>query len=125
MIVNPLKVQRNFQNLNAFDLVYRSFLIVLGFLKRGLIVLSNYLRLSYITTIANQKVSIYISWSEQFCNGKVISHRFPKLLPYDRPEEYEELIADYHDFQLLEEISIPLPGMKIIKPVKEILQDRM
>ena len=81
--------------------------------------------LSYTTTIANQKVSIYISCSEHFCNGKVISHRFPKVLPYDSPEEYEELIAEYHHFQLLEEIGIPSSEMKIIKPVKDILHDCM
>ena len=102
MIVNPLKVQGNFQNFTAFDLVHRSFLIVLVFLNRGLVVLNNFLRLSFITTIANQKVSICISWSKHFCNGKVVSHRFPKLLPYDNPEEYEKLLAEYHDFQLLE-----------------------
>ena len=82
------------------------FLIIFVFLNWGLFVLSNFLRLSYIT-IANVKVWIYISWSEHFCNGKVISHRFPKLLSYDSPEEYEELIAEYHDFQLLEEIGKP------------------
>ena len=81
--------------------------------------------LSYTTTIANQKVSIYISCSEHFCNGKVISHRFPKVLPYDSPEEYEELIAEYHHFQLLEEIGIPSSEMKIIKPAKDILHDCM
>ena len=87
--------------------------------------LNNFLRLSYTTTIANQKVSIYISWSEHFCNGKVISHRFPKLLPYGSPEEYEELIAEHHDFQLLKEIGIPLSKIKIIKPVTDILHDRI
>ena len=85
--------------------------------------LNNFLRLSYITTIANQKVSIYISWSEHFCNGNVISHRFPKLLPYGSPEEYEE--HEYHNFQLLEEIDIPSSEAKIIKPVKDILHYRM
>ena len=49
---------------------------------------------------------------------------FPKLLPYDSPEEYEELIAEHHNFQLLEEIGIPSSEMKIIKPVKDILPDR-
>ena len=83
------------------------------------------MRLSYITTVANQKVSIYVSWSERFCNGKVISYRFSKLLPYGSPEEYEKLIAEYHDFQLLEEIGIPSSEMKIIKPVKDILTDLM
>ena len=112
MIVNAIKVQGNFQNFNAFDIVRRSFLIVLVFLNRGLVVLNNFLRLSYTTTIANQKVSIYISWSEHFCNGKVISHRFPKLvLPCNSPVEYIELIAEYHDFQLVEEIGIPLSEM--------------
>ena len=106
-------------------LVQRSLLIVFVFLNWGLFVLNNFLRLSYITTIANQKLSIYISRSEHFCNGKVISHRFPKLLPYDSPEEYEELIAEYHDFQLLEEIGILSSEMKIIKPVKDVLDDRM
>ena len=125
MIVNPLKVQGNFQNFNAFDLVHRSFLIVFVFLNCGLFVLNNFLRLSYITTVANQKVSIYVSWSERFCNGKVISYRFSKLLPYGSPEEYEKLIAEYHDFQLLEEIGIPSSEMKIIKPAKDILHDRM
>ena len=70
--------------------------------------LNNLLRLSYITTIANQKVLIYFSWSEHFCNGKVISRRFPKLVPCNSPVEYEELIAEYHDFQLVEEIGISL-----------------
>ena len=88
MIVNPLKVQENFQNFNAFDLVHTSFLIVVVFLNRGLFALYNFSR-----CIANQKVSIYISCSEHFCNGKVISLRFLKLLPYDSPEVYEELIA--------------------------------
>ena len=95
------------------------------FLNCGLFVLNNFLRLSYITTVANQKVSIYVSWSERFCNGKVISYRFSKLLPYGSPEEYEKLIAEYHDFQLLEEIGIPSSEMKIIKPVKDILHDCM
>ena len=95
------------------------------FLNWGLFVLNNFLRLSYITTTANQKVSIYISWSGHFCNGKVISHRFLKLLPYGSPEEYEELIAEYHDLQLLEEIGIPSSEMKIIKPAKDILHDCM
>ena len=35
MIVNPLKVQGNFQNFNAFDLVRRSILIVFVFLNQG------------------------------------------------------------------------------------------
>ena len=95
------------------------------FLNCGLFVLNNFLRLSCITTVANQKVSIYVSWSERFCNGKVISYRFSKLLPYGSPEEYEKLIAEYHDFQLLEEIGIPSSEMKIIKPVKDILPDLM
>ena len=120
MIVNPLKVQENFQNFNAFDLVHTSFLIVFVFLNGGLVALYNFSR-----CIANQKVSIYISCSEHFCNGKVISHRFLRLLPYDSPEEYEELIAECHDFQLLEEIGIPSSEMKIIKPVKDILHDRV
>ena len=119
-----LNAQENFQNFNAFDPVDRSFLIALVFLNRGLVVLNDFLHLSYITTIANQNVSIYISCSEDFCIDKVISHRFPKLLPYNSLEEYEELIAEYHDFQLLKEIGIPSSEMKIIKGVKNILHNR-
>ena len=68
---------------------------------------------------------MYISWSENFCNGKVNSHMFPKFLLHDSLEEYEELIEKYHKFQLPEEIGIPLSGIKIIKPVKDILRDRL
>ena len=48
-------------------------------------------------------------------------------MPYDSPMpyEYKEPIAENHDFQLLEEISIPSSEMKIIKPVKDILLNHL
>ena len=52
-------------------------------------------------------------------------HGFPKLLPYNSPEEYEELIAEYHDFQLLKEIVIPSFKMKFVKPLKDIFHSRL
>ena len=79
-----------------------------------------------MTTVANQKVSIYVSSSERFCNGKVISFiGFLSSCLNGSPEEYEELIAEYHDFQLLEKTGITSSEMKIIEPVKDILHDRM
>ena len=79
-----------------------------------------------MTTVANQKVSIYVSSSERFCNGKVISFiGFLSSCLNGSPEEYEELIAEYHDLQLLEKTGITSSEMKIIEPVKDILHDRM
>ena len=40
-------------------------------------------------------------------------------------KEYENIIAEYHDFQLLEQIGIPSSEMKMIKPIKDILLDRL
>ena len=123
MIVNPLKVQWNFGNFNPFTLIHESFLTVLVFLNPDLVVLSNFLHLSYVPTIVNRKVLVYIFWSEHFCNDKVVSHRFPKLLSYGSPEEYEEPIAEYNDFQLVGVIAILSSEMKIIKLAKNTLLD--
>ena len=64
-------------------------------------------------------------WSEHFRNDQVISYKFPKLLLYDSPEEYEELIAENPDFQKMVEIAIPSSEMEIKKPVKYILLSRL